>query len=104
MSTGIALADLSWPEARHAAVAGALLAIPVGATEQHGPHLPLSTDTAIAAKLAELLAGRLEEVVVAPALAYGSSGEHDGFVLVQTTGGRSGWVPSANLAPIVPKH
>jgi len=79
VSTGIALADLSWPEARHAAVAGALLAIPVGATEQHGPHLPVSTDTAIAAKLAELLARRLEEVVVAPALAYGSSGEHDGF-------------------------
>jgi hypothetical protein len=32
------------------------------------------------------------------------SSEHDGFVLVQTTGGRSGWVPSADLAPIVPKH
>ena len=30
--------------------------------------------------------------------------EHDGFVLVQTTAGRAGWVPSANLAPIVPKH
>jgi hypothetical protein len=30
--------------------------------------------------------------------------EHDGFVLVQTQAGRSGWVPSANLAPIVPKH
>jgi hypothetical protein len=29
--------------------------------------------------------------------------EHDGFVLVQTQAGRSGWVPSANLAPIVPK-
>jgi hypothetical protein len=30
--------------------------------------------------------------------------EHDGFVFVQTTGGRSGWVPSADLAPVVPKH
>jgi hypothetical protein len=30
--------------------------------------------------------------------------EHDGFVLVQTQAGRSGWVPSANLAPIVPKN
>lgn len=29
--------------------------------------------------------------------------EHDGFVLVQAQGGRSGWVPGANLAPIVPK-
>jgi hypothetical protein len=32
------------------------------------------------------------------------SAEHDGFVLVQTQAGRSGWVPSANLAPIVPKQ
>jgi hypothetical protein len=30
--------------------------------------------------------------------------EHDGFVLVQTTAGRTGWVPTANLAPIVTKH
>ena len=30
--------------------------------------------------------------------------EHDGFVLVQSQAGRSGWVPGANLAPIVPKH
>jgi hypothetical protein len=32
------------------------------------------------------------------------SGEHEGFVLIQTTGGRTGWVPSTNLAPIVPRH
>jgi hypothetical protein len=31
------------------------------------------------------------------------SSKHDGFVLIQTAGGRTGWVPSANLAPIVPK-
>ncbi len=30
--------------------------------------------------------------------------EHDGFVLVQTTAGRTGWMPTANLAPVVPKH
>jgi hypothetical protein len=30
------------------------------------------------------------------------SAEHDGFVLVRASSGRSGWVPSANLAPIVP--
>ena len=32
------------------------------------------------------------------------SSEHDGFVLIQTSGGRTGWIPSANLAPIVPKQ
>ena len=29
-------------------------------------------------------------------------GEHEGFILVQTQAGRSGWVPAANLARIVP--
>jgi hypothetical protein len=32
------------------------------------------------------------------------SSDHDGFVLIQTSAGRTGWVPSANLAPIVPQH
>ncbi len=59
--------------------AGALLAVPVGSTEQHGPHLPLATDTEVAVHLATALAQRRDDVLVAPALAYGSSGEHDGF-------------------------
>jgi creatinine amidohydrolase len=73
-----ALAYLVWPEAETGA-ADALLAVPLGATEQHGPHLPLSTDTEIAQALAEALVRRRPEVVVAPPIAYGSSGEHAGF-------------------------
>ena len=70
-----ALGDLRSPE-----VAGGLLIVPLGATEQHGPHLPLSTDTDIAVGLAYSLARRLPAgTVVAPALAYGASGEHRGF-------------------------
>ena len=38
---------------------GMLLLVPVGSTEQHGPHLPLGTDTLIAVRLAEELARRL---------------------------------------------
>ncbi len=71
------LADLSWPEV--AEQAGMILALPVGATEQHGPHLPLSTDTDIAVALTERLAARRTDVVVAPPLAIGSSGEHAAF-------------------------
>jgi creatinine amidohydrolase len=55
-----------------------VLAVPLGSTEQHGPHLPLSTDTDVAVALCERLALR-REVVVAPPVPYGSSGEHAGF-------------------------
>jgi mycofactocin precursor peptide peptidase len=73
------LADLTWPEAARLGAEGALLAVPVGSTEQHGPHLPLSTDTDIAVALAGRLAARRPGVVVAPPVSYGSSGEHAGF-------------------------
>jgi len=55
------------------------LLIPLGATEQHGPHLPLSTDTLIASGVAEAVADVRDDTVVAPALPYGSSGEHSAF-------------------------
>ncbi len=58
-----------------------ILLIPLGSTEQHGPHLPLDTDTRIACRLADLAAARCGAgVAVAPAVAYGASGEHTGFV------------------------
>jgi mycofactocin precursor peptide peptidase len=76
---GRRLADLSWPEVDGLGRAGAMLVVPVGATEQHGPHLPLSTDTEIARALADGLAGQRDDVVVAPSVPYGSSGEHEGF-------------------------
>jgi mycofactocin precursor peptide peptidase len=74
-----ALGDLTWPQAQRLAAAGALLAVPVGSTEQHGPHLPLSTDTDVAVALAGRLAAWRADVVVAPPVGYGSSGEHAGF-------------------------
>jgi mycofactocin system creatininase family protein len=56
-----------------------VLLVPLGSVEQHGPHLPLDTDTRIAVALAHGLAERRTDVVVAPAVAYGASGEHAGF-------------------------
>jgi len=69
------LADLTWEQASRRRV----LLIPVGSTEQHGPHLPLSTDTDIAVAIARRGARLLGESVVAPEVAYGSSGEHQAF-------------------------
>jgi mycofactocin system creatininase family protein len=73
------LADLTWPDVRDRVRAGAFLAVPLGATEQHGPHLPLSTDTDIAVALCTRLADARHDVLIAPPLGYGSSGEHAGF-------------------------
>jgi creatinine amidohydrolase len=72
------LAELTWVEVADRAAAS-LLVVPLGSTEQHGPHLPLSTDTDIALALAGRLAATRQDVLVAPAVAYGSSGEHADF-------------------------
>ena len=74
-----ALGDLTWPEVEELAADGAVLAVPVGATEQHGPHLPMATDTDVVMALAARLAARRRDVIVAPPVGYGSSGEHWSF-------------------------
>lgn len=51
--------------------------LPLGATEQHGAHLPTQTDTLLATATADALAAA--GVLVLPALAYGASGEHQSF-------------------------
>lgn len=60
------------------------LLVPVGSTEQHGPHLPLDTDTRIATAVCRAVADRLVDTdgvnwMVAPAIGYGASGEHEEF-------------------------
>lgn len=63
--------------------AAPLLLVPVGSVEQHGPHLPLATDSMVAGAVARTAAERLHargaRVLVAPVLGYGASGEHEGF-------------------------
>lgn len=56
-----------------------LLVVPAGSCEQHGPHLPLDTDTRIAVAVCEGLAAHTDRVLVAPPIAVGASGEHAGF-------------------------
>ncbi len=56
-----------------------MLIVPVGSLEQHGPHLPLDTDTRIAVAVATGAARGRDGVAVAPPIAFGASGEHAGF-------------------------
>jgi mycofactocin precursor peptide peptidase len=74
----VELARATWPQVE-ATGARTVLAIPLGSLEQHGPHLPLDTDTRIAVAVAAGLAARRGAVTVAPPVAYGASGEHADF-------------------------
>ena len=65
---------MTWPE-----VASPVLCVPLGSCEQHGPHLPLGTDTLVADGLAAALAASRPRVIVAPAIGVSASGEHAGF-------------------------
>lgn len=70
----MSLADRPWPEI----VPGGTVLVPLGSTEQHGPHLPLDVDTVIATAVADELAP-LTGASVAPAVPVGASGEHQSF-------------------------
>lgn len=71
------LADATWPEVD--AAARRVLLLPLGSTEQHGPHLPLTTDTVVATRLAESAHRERNDIGLAPAIPYGASGEHAHF-------------------------
>ena len=72
------LADATWTDVDDTAVDVALL--PVGSTEQHGPHDPLGTDHMTAQAIAEAAAETAgHEVVVAPPIPVGVSEEHRQF-------------------------
>ena len=80
------LADLTPAQAQDIAV----VLVPVGSLEQHGPHLPLDTDTTIAVAVArgatEQLSADGRTAVIAPEVAYGSSGEHQSFAGTSSIG------------------
>jgi creatinine amidohydrolase len=66
--------QLTWKEAREAINRGAVLILPIGSTEAHGPHLPLATDVIISEEMSRRaalkLAGHGVEAFVLPPLSY----------------------------------
>ena len=61
---------MTWEEIAHEAAAGSPVVIPIGATEQHGPHLPVSTDWVIPAEVLRL-ASAARHIVAGPSLNFG---------------------------------
>ena len=76
--TAVRWDELTWPEAGAAAAALDAVIIPVGAVEQHGPHLPLAVDTLICEAVA-LGVSALTGVPVIPPIGYGVSASHGDF-------------------------
>ena len=66
--------ELTWKEAREAIKRGAVMILPVGSTEAHGPHLPLATDVIISEEMSRRAAQKLEAqaigAFVLPPIAY----------------------------------
>lgn len=61
------------------ATAGAIAVLPLGSTEQHGPHLPTGTDTRLVDDIADEAVAEVARrvpIVLAPALPYGCSAHH----------------------------
>jgi creatinine amidohydrolase len=76
-------AELTWPEIEAARDEGAITIVPLGAVEQHGPHLPVETDYRLATTVAERAAAAASEqgtpTLVTPPLWTGYSPHHMDF-------------------------
>ena len=76
------ITHLTWMEIRDLDKRKAALVLPVGALEQHGPHLPVVTDLLLAERFLDLALERLPDTVNIwrlPALSFGKSNEHSGY-------------------------
>lgn len=61
---------ISWPEYKARVEANVIAILPVGALEQHGPHLPMGTDAIFATRMAEAVAEKIDGLVL-PTINYG---------------------------------
>ena len=72
--------ELTWPEMREAIKSQPVVLVPFGTVEDHGPHLPISTDNAIVEAICLEAARRAPgEMLVMPTVAYGLDEHHMDF-------------------------
>ena len=81
------LSRLTWRDAEAALGRARVALVPVGATEQHGPHMTLDTDTAIAEAFARLIGDALgDDAIIGPTIPIGMSEHHLAFAGTITLG------------------
>jgi creatinine amidohydrolase len=74
----LVLQEMTWTDVQEYLRTNDMVIIPLGSTEQHGPHLPLGTDSYIATDIAKMISARTG-VVVVPVILAGYSVYHSGF-------------------------
>lgn len=80
--------ELRWPEVEGYLKTSDIVLVPIGATEQHGRHLPLSVDTGWAIVASEIAAKKTKSLI-APPLHYGWSPHHMGYPGTVTLGAKT---------------
>lgn len=75
---GLLLSEMTSPDVKRAILDGRMVILPVGSTEQHGPHLPLDTDIVNAFEISKAAAAKVG-ALVAPPLYYGISPHWMGY-------------------------
>ncbi len=78
MAEGFLLERMTWPQAQAAFKRTSFVVVPIGSTEQHGPHLPLGTDFLVARELARRI-GERANVIVTPTIPVGYAQYHAVF-------------------------
>jgi creatinine amidohydrolase len=78
MKKGYLLEKLTWPKAKKAFEETTFVVIPIGSTEQHGPHLPLGTDFMVPREIAARLVEKAN-VIVTPTIPFGYAKYHTTF-------------------------
>ena len=83
MKNSIRWDNLTSPELKRLAEQEAIVILPTGSTEQHGPHLPVGTDNLLATFMGEFIAEQLTKrgtpCIVAPSIAVANSTHHMNF-------------------------
>jgi creatinine amidohydrolase len=74
----LVLQEMTWVEVKEYLQTSDMVIVPLGSTEQHGPHLPLGTDFFEAFEISKKISAKTG-VVVAPVVMVGYSSYHSGF-------------------------
>jgi len=76
----ICLEEMNWPDVKEAITNGFnRVVVGIGSSEQHGPHLPLKTDAALADEMVNRVAIGLGNALIAPTIRVGCSDHHLAF-------------------------